>query len=45
MRWRSASTLKFAPDMRFRRDDSFDEAARIDALLRCEKVQRGCGQG
>ena len=32
--------LKFAPDLRFRRDDSFDEAARIDALLRSEKVQR-----
>jgi ribosome-binding factor A len=32
--------LKFAPDLRFRRDESFDEAARIDALLRSEKVQR-----
>ncbi len=32
--------LKFAPDLRFRRDPSFDEAARIDALLRSEKVQR-----
>lgn len=32
--------LKFAPDLRFRRDDSFDEAARIDALLRSEKVRR-----
>jgi ribosome-binding factor A len=32
--------LKFAPDLRFRRDESFDEAARIDALLRTEKVQR-----
>jgi len=32
--------LKFAPELRFRRDDSFDEAARIDALLRSEKVQR-----
>ena len=30
--------LKFAPDLRFRRDESFDEAARIDALLRTEKV-------
>ena len=32
--------LKFAPDLRFRRDESFDEAARIDALLRSEKVLR-----
>ena len=32
--------LKFAPDLRFRRDESFDEAARIDALLKSEKVQR-----
>jgi ribosome-binding factor A len=32
--------LKFAPELRFRRDTSFDEAARIDALLRSEKVQR-----
>ncbi len=32
--------LKFAPDLRFRRDETFDEAARIDALLRSEAVQR-----
>jgi len=32
--------LKYAPDLRFRRDETFDEAARIDALLRSEKVQR-----
>ena len=32
--------LKFAPDLRFLRDETFDEAARIDALLRSEKVQR-----
>jgi ribosome-binding factor A len=30
--------LKFAPDLRFRRDESFEEAARIDALLRSERV-------
>jgi ribosome-binding factor A len=30
--------LKFAPDLRFLRDESFDEAARIDAILRSEKV-------
>ena len=32
--------LKFAPDLRFRRDETFDEAERIDALLRDERVQR-----
>src|SRR5688572_23848294 len=32
--------LKFAPDLRFRRDESFDQAARIDALLRSERVKR-----
>jgi ribosome-binding factor A len=32
--------LKFAPDLRFLRDETFDEAARIEALLRSEKVQR-----
>ncbi|GJE25973.1 30S ribosome-binding factor RbfA [Methylobacterium organophilum] len=32
--------LKYAPELRFRRDETFDEAARIDALLRSDKVQR-----
>jgi ribosome-binding factor A len=32
--------LKFAPDLRFRRDETFDEAARIDAILRTERVRR-----
>lgn len=32
--------LKFAPDLRFRRDETFDEAARVDALLRSDKVRR-----
>ncbi len=32
--------LKFAPDLRFRRDETFDEAQRIDALLRSERVRR-----
>jgi len=32
--------LKFAPELRFKRDESFDEAARIDALLRSERVRR-----
>ncbi|WP_457091267.1 30S ribosome-binding factor RbfA [Microvirga sp. P5_D2] len=36
--------LKFAPDLRFRRDESFDEAARIDALLRSERVARDTGK-
>ena len=36
--------LKFAPDLRFRRDETFDEAARIDQLLRTEKVQRDVAQ-
>ena len=36
--------LKYAPELRFRRDESFDEAARIDALLRSEKVRRDLEQ-
>ena len=32
--------LKFAPELRFRRDETFDEAARIDALLRSDRVRR-----
>src|SRR4028119_1147493 len=32
--------LKFAPDLRFLRDESFDEAARIDALPPSERVAR-----
>lgn len=32
--------LKYAPDLRFRRDETFDEAQRIDTLLRDERVQR-----
>jgi ribosome-binding factor A len=35
--------LKYAPELRFRRDETFDEAARIDALLRSDKVQRDLG--
>jgi ribosome-binding factor A len=30
--------LKFAPDLRFRIDESFDNAAKIDALLHSPKV-------
>ncbi|MBX9931418.1 MAG: 30S ribosome-binding factor RbfA [Methylobacterium sp.] len=32
--------LKFAPDLRFRRDETFDEFGRIDAILRSDKVRR-----
>jgi ribosome-binding factor A len=32
--------LKFAPDLRFRMDDRFDEAARIDKLLASPAVAR-----
>ena len=32
--------LKFAPDVRFRADDRFDEAERIEKLLRTPAVQR-----
>jgi ribosome-binding factor A len=32
--------LKFAPDVRFRADERFDEAARIEKLLRTPAVQR-----
>lgn len=32
--------LKFAPDLRFFVDTTFDEFGRIDALLRSERVQR-----
>ena len=32
--------LKFAPDVRFKLDDSFDNSAKIDALLNTDKVRR-----
>jgi len=32
--------LKFAPDIRFRLDERFDEAERIDRLLRSPEVKR-----
>ena len=37
---RRVRDLRYVPDLRFRRDESFDEAARIDALLRTEKVRQ-----
>jgi ribosome-binding factor A len=36
--------LKFAPDVRFRIDDRFDEAERIEKLLRTPAVQRDLAQ-
>jgi ribosome-binding factor A len=35
-----AVNLKFAPDIRFMKDESFDEASRIDRLLDSPKVRR-----
>jgi len=35
-----AVNLKYAPDLRFREDESFEEATRIDRLLHSEKVRR-----
>jgi ribosome-binding factor A len=32
--------LKFAPDLRFFVDETFEEFGRIDALLRSDRVQR-----
>jgi ribosome-binding factor A len=32
--------LKFAPDIRFRFDERFDEAERIEKILRTPQVQR-----
>jgi ribosome-binding factor A len=35
--------LRFAPDLRFRLDETFDEGDRIDALLRSPEVKRDTG--
>jgi ribosome-binding factor A len=35
-----AVNLKFAPDIRFRRDETFEEASRIDQLLASSKVRQ-----
>ncbi|HKS19311.1 MAG TPA: 30S ribosome-binding factor RbfA [Bradyrhizobium sp.] len=37
--------LKFAPDVRFRVDERFDEAERIEKLLRTPAVQRDLAPG
>jgi ribosome-binding factor A len=36
----NAVNVKFAPDIRFRRDETFEEASRIDALLASPKVRQ-----
>ncbi len=36
--------LKYAPDIRFRRDETFDEAERIDRLLHSPEVARDLGK-
>jgi ribosome-binding factor A len=37
--------MKFSPELRFFVDDTFEEAGRIDALLRSDKVQRDLADG
>ena len=37
--------LKYAPEIRFFVDDTFEEAGRIDALLRSERVRRDLEDG
>jgi ribosome-binding factor A len=37
--------LKFAADVRFKLDDSFDNSAKIDALLNSDKVRRDLEPG
>jgi ribosome-binding factor A len=40
-----AVNLKFAPEIRFRADERFDEAERIEKLLRTPAVQRDLNKG
>lgn len=40
-----AVNLKFAPDLRFVKDNSFDEGMRMDALLNSEQVRRDVEEG
>ena len=37
--------IKFMPQLRFQLDETFDEASRIDALLRSPQVARDLGHG
>lgn len=39
-----AVDLKFAPELRFRRDETFDEASRIDELLSKPQVRHDVGK-
>lgn len=41
----SAVSLKYAPDLRFRRDETFDEADRISKLLQSPAVKRDIESG
>lgn len=36
----NALNLRYAPDLRFREDETFEEATRIDRLLDSERVRR-----
>jgi len=38
------TNLKFAPDLRFRIDESFEEGSRIDRLLESDVVRRDVGK-
>jgi ribosome-binding factor A len=40
-----AVNLKFAPDIRFRRDETFEEASRIDQLLASSKARQDVDEG
>ena len=40
-----AVNLKFAPDIRFLRDETFEEASRIDQLLASAKVRQDVEKG
>ena len=40
-----AVNLKFAPDIRFRRDETFEEAGRIDQLLASQKARQDVDKG
>jgi ribosome-binding factor A len=37
--------LRYAPELRFRLDTSFEEGERVDALLRSPEVRRDVGKG
>lgn len=40
-----ALNLRYAPDLRFREDETFEEATRIDRLLDSERVRRDVEKG